>query len=69
MTSWGNTKQRAAFWAAAAFFVGAIFCANTPNLFAHQGFALLGLGAGLICFIGVWTLGFRKSADPDCEQW
>jgi hypothetical protein len=61
MTSWGNTKQRAAFAGAIVLFVAAIFLANE----ASPAWAILPFVFGCICFAGVWALGLPVSADPD----
>jgi hypothetical protein len=71
MTSWGNTKQRAAFWSAIALFVLAILCAieSTNGAAIVKGIAGLALLSGLICFVGVWTLSTPKNPDAEAEQW
>lgn len=64
MTSWGNTRQRAAAFAALGLFIIAMLVAD----FSGAG-ALLLLFAGIICTAGVWALGLPKSTRPDDADW
>jgi hypothetical protein len=71
MTFLRRSKQRVAFWAAAAFFIAALRSAlevANGGGTTYAGIAVFGLIAGLVCLAGVWTLGLPKSSDPDMEQ-
>jgi drug/metabolite transporter superfamily protein YnfA len=72
MTSWGNTKQRAAFWAAISLFVIAILCAiesTTGGGRIYAGLGALAFAFGMFCTVGVWTFGLQKAQNPTDTEW
>jgi len=66
MTSWGNTRQRAAAYAAVILFALAMLLATT----SLRGWALLPMMAGFVCTAGVWALGLpQRMPSPDDAEW